>query len=123
MDWTPLTEQNGILTLQPSDFGQGPNPVERDSTGAPIRIAFADILVQLRSTVDTAHNPRQMAAKINALPQLVRAGKPKGWKKHETHKSKTKKSSGKRKPQTESSREAQSAGDSRSRSSSKNKPN
>ncbi|KAF9869496.1 hypothetical protein CkaCkLH20_13034 [Colletotrichum karsti] len=62
-----------------------------------------------------------MAAKINALLQLVREDKPKGRKKQGTWKSRMEKSVGKSRRKTERDCEGQPADDVKSHSSSKSK--
>ncbi|WYZ36119.1 hypothetical protein EsH8_XI_000002 [Colletotrichum jinshuiense] len=75
MDWTPLTEEGAVLSLYPRDFGDGSSaparpfgrrnekrnktrnwkrPITRPSRNEPIRIAFFDILAQLRHSIRRA---------------------------------------------------------------------
>ncbi|GJC88594.1 hypothetical protein ColLi_11432 [Colletotrichum liriopes] len=72
MDWTPLTEKDAFLYLQLADFGCGPSPSRRNSTGAPIRIAFADIIKQLRRAIDVAVGPGRMVDMVKHRPELKR---------------------------------------------------
>ncbi|KAF6840316.1 hypothetical protein CPLU01_01340 [Colletotrichum plurivorum] len=122
LDWTPLTKKDAFLTLRPFHFGLDAGPVQARRSGAPIRVAFADILEQLRRAVHAAVSPDQRAAMIAALPKLKGGDKPRKRKKQRTRKSKRNQSAENHQQKTDSRRDSQSAGSSKAESSSKTKP-